>query len=75
MKFLRQSFYLFLGFTFPGFWIFHAGGFWSMLYRPIQVIIGSEATGWPSFITACLVYLVAVLIFECCYRLLKNAHP
>jgi len=75
MKLLRQSFYLFLGFTFPGFWIFHAGGFWSMLYRPIQVITGSEATGWPSFITTSLVYLTSIFIFECSYRLLKNAHP
>ena len=75
MKVLRQSFYLVLGFTFPGFWIFHANGFWSVLYRPIQLISGSEATGWPSFFSACLIYLTAVLVFESCYRLLKNAQP
>jgi hypothetical protein len=75
VKLLRQSFYLVLGLTFPGFWIFHAVGFWSMLYQPIQVISGSQATGWPSFITACLVYLAAVFIFEWSYRLLRNAHP
>jgi len=75
VNFLRQGFYLLLGFTFPGFWIFHTGGFWSVLYRPIQMITGSEATGWPSFITACLIYFAAILVFECSHRLLKNAHP
>ncbi len=69
MNFIRQGFYLLLGFTFPGFWIFHASGFWSVLYRPIQMITGSEGTGWPSFITAGLVYLSMTIVFEYCYRL------
>lgn len=75
MNFTRKAFYLLVGFSFPGFWIFHAGGLWSVLYKPIQMITGSEATGWPSFITASLVYLGMIIVFENFYRLLKNSRP
>ena len=75
VRLLRQGFYLLLGMSFPAFWIFHASGFWALLYRPLQLISGTDATGWPSLVTAALLYLVLVVIFECLYRVLKNAHP
>jgi hypothetical protein len=61
--------------SFPAFWIFHASGFWSVLYRPIQLLTGTRTTGWPSLITACLVYAAVAAVFECMYRVLKNAQP
>jgi len=38
MGFLRRAFYLLLGFTFPGFWLFHAGGLLASLYLPLQTL-------------------------------------
>ncbi len=75
MNTIRQGFYLLLGCTFPGFWAFHASGLWAALYRPLQIISNSEATGWPSFITAALLYTCTAVVFECLYRLLKDARP
>lgn len=75
MKLLRQVFYLLLGMSFPAFWIFHASGLWEILYRPLQFLTGTQKTGWPSFLTACLVYAAVTAVFECMYRLLKNAQP
>lgn len=75
MSFLRRGFYLIVGFTFPGFWMFHASGFGAALYRPIQTLFQSTAMGWPSLITAILLYLAAICCFEACWRLLKNTHP
>ena len=75
VRLLRQGFYLLLGMSFPAFWIFHASGFWAVLYRPIQLLSGTNSTGWPSCITAALLYLVMIVAFECISRVLKNAHP
>jgi len=72
---MRRGFYLILGFTFPGFWTFHAGGFASWLYRPLQTLSGTETTGWPSFITACLIYTGLTVLFELFARAWSNAHP
>ncbi len=75
MTLLRRGFYLIVGFTFPGFWMFHASGFYAHLYRPIQTLFHSPAIGWPSLITALLIYLAAIVCFEICYRLLQSSHP
>lgn len=72
---LRRGFYLILGFTFPGFWVFHAGGMMSGLYFPLQKIFHTKATGWPSFFTAVLLYLGAIVLFELFARAWKNARP
>ncbi len=75
MGFLRRGFYLLLGFTFPGFWLFHAGGLLAPLYLPLQKLFHTEATGWPSFITASLIYISAIAVFEFFAGALKNARP
>ncbi len=75
MGFLRRAFYLLLGFTFPGFWLFHAGGLLASLYLPLQTLFHTKATGWPSFITASLLYIAAIILFEFLARVLKNARP
>ena len=75
MLLIRRGFYLILGFTFPGFWTLHASGLFAILYKPIQWLFGTRATGWPSFITAATVYLLAALVFESAYRLLRKYQP
>lgn len=75
MGFLRRGFYLLLGFTFPGFWLFHADGLLASLYLPLQKIFHTQATGWPSFITASLLYIATIVLFEFLARVLKNARP
>lgn len=75
MSFIRQGFYFMLSFSFPWFWLYHSAGLWAFLYAPIQAIAGTEATGWPSFFTAFLLYLVVAIIFEFAFRALKNAIP
>ena len=72
---MRRRFYLILGFTFPGFWTVHAGGLTSWLYRPLQVLCRTEATGWPSFITAGLIYTGLIVLFELFARAWSNTHP
>ncbi|ADW17112.1 hypothetical protein Despr_0938 [Desulfobulbus propionicus DSM 2032] len=75
MALLRRGFYLIVGCTFPGFWMLHASGFGAALFRPIQQWCHSTAVGWPSLVTAVLLYLTAICCFEFCWRLLKNTHP
>jgi len=75
MLLFRRGFYLLAGFTFPGFWMLHASGAGAGLYQPIQHLCHTSATGWPSLLTACLLYLAAMGCFEVCWRLLKNARP
>lgn len=75
MSLIRRTFYLFIGLTFPAFWISHASGWGAFLYRPIQQLFATTAGGWPSFITACLLYLLAIVCFESLHRLLKNIRP
>ncbi len=53
-----------LGFTFPFFWAYHAGGLAEFLYKPIQAITGSESKLWPSFITASLLYVAIIILIE-----------
>ncbi len=65
MSFLRRGFYLLIGFTFPGFWLLHAAGLLARLYHPLQLLFHTEATLWPSLITAIALYLGAVVCFEC----------
>ncbi len=61
------------GFTFPGFWMLHASGFWSVLYKPLQWMLHTQAVGWPSLITASLLYLCLIFCFEALRLLLANA--
>ena len=75
MGFLRRTFYLLLGFTFPGFWLFHAGGLLASLYQPLQKLFHTQTTGWPAFITASLLYIAAIAVFEFFAKALKNARP
>lgn len=75
MGFVRRGFYLILGFTFPGFWVFHASGFLSVLYRPLQLVFNTETTGWPSFISACTLYIGLTVLFELFFKAWKNVHP
>ncbi len=72
---MRRGFYLILGFTFPGFWAFHASGLLSWLYSPLQNLFGIETTGWLSFFTASLLYIFLTVIFELFTRAWKNVHP
>lgn len=72
MHFIRQGFYLILGLTFPAFWIIHASGTFGFLYLPLQKLSGSSATGWPSFITASLIYIACTILVECCFRSTKK---
>lgn len=75
MSLIRRAFYLFIGLTFPAFWISHASGWAAHLYRPIQQLFATTASGWPSLITTILLYLAAILCFEGLYRLLKTTRP
>ena len=75
MILLRRGFYLIVGFTFPGFWMLHASGFGAHLYRPIQQLFQTSAVGWPSLVTAASCYGAAILCFELCWRLIKDAQP
>lgn len=75
MTLFRRAFYLAIGLTFPGFWVVHAAGFGAFLYRPLQSFFHSNAVGWPSLITALLLYMMAIICFETCFRLLRSAHP
>lgn len=72
---LRRWFYLLLGFTFPFFWAFHDSGVLRVLYAPLQKLASTSSTGWPSFITAGLLYTIIGVIFEVMYRLRKNISP
>lgn len=72
---VRRWFYLMLGFSFPTFWAFHSIGTLKILYQPIQWIASTEKTGWPSFITANLLYAVIIVIFEVIYRVRKEISP
>lgn len=64
MPLLRRAFYLLIGFTFPGFWMLHASGWASGLYKPIQRLCATTAVGWPSLLTASLLYGALILCFE-----------
>lgn len=75
MTIVRRGFYLIVGFTFPGFWMLHASGFGAHLYRPIQQLLQTSSVGWPSLVTATVCYGTAILCFEICWRLIKNAQP
>ncbi len=75
MGFLRKSFYFLLGFTFPGFRLFHAGSLLASLYQPLQKLFHTLATDWLAFITALLLYIAAIALFEIFAKSLKNAHP
>ena len=75
MILIRRGFYLIAGFTFPGFWMIHASGYSAIIYQPIQHFFHTSAVGWPSLITATLIYLAAMGCFEACWRLLINTRP
>jgi len=75
MILIRRGFYLIAGFTFPGFWMIHASGYGAIVYQPIQHFFHTATVGWPSLITATLIYLAAMGCFEACWRLLKNTRP
>jgi hypothetical protein len=64
MHSLRRWFYLLIGFTFPGFWMMHASGFWNILYQPVQRLLHTESVGWPSLLTASLIYLGIIASVE-----------
>lgn len=64
MAILRRGFYLLIGFTFPGFWMLHASGRAAGLYKPVQKLFATTAVGWPSLLTASLLYGSFVLCFE-----------
>lgn len=72
---LRRWFYLVLGFTFPFFWAFHDAGMLKVLYLPLQLLASTSRTGWPSFVTASLLYTSVALIFEIMHRVRKNISP
>lgn len=72
---MRRGFYLILGFTFPGFWMLHSGSLLAELYLPLQILFHTEATGWPSFITATLLYIGMILLFEFFIRAYDSTHP
>jgi len=75
MVFIRRSFYFILGLSLPIFWVFHANGLGSILYRPLQWLFKTETTVWPSLATTVLLYLTISLVFEFFYRLLIKYHP
>ncbi|MBM9536960.1 hypothetical protein [Desulfobulbus alkaliphilus] len=75
MTLIRRTFYLLIGLTFPAFWISHASGWGAFLYRPIQQLFATSASGWPSLISAGLLYLLLIFCFESLYRLLKQHRP
>lgn len=64
MSILRRGFYLLIGFTFPGFWMLHASGWAAGLYKPVQILFATTAVGWPSLLTASLLYGSLMLFFE-----------
>lgn len=64
MPLLRRAFYLLIGFTFPGFWTLHASGLAAGLYEPVQMLFATTAVGWPSLLTASLLYGGLILFFE-----------
>lgn len=72
---IRRWYYLLAGFTFPFFWAFHAAGKLKILYYPIQMMASTKSTGWPSFITATLLYLAVTVVFEIMYRTRKDLTP
>ena len=72
---MRQLYYLMVGLTFPGFWAFHAEGYWAALYLPLQKLFHTTATGWPSFCSALLLYGVVTVLFELFRRARDNARP
>ena len=69
---MRKWFYLLMGFTFPFFWTFHSMGKMKVLYYPIQKMTSTTSTGWPSFVSASLLYIVVCIAFEATYRARKN---
>ena len=69
---MRKWFYLITGILFSFFWTFHSMGKLKALYHPIQKIAGTTSTGWPSFITASLLFMVVGIVFEITYRARKN---
>ncbi|MDH3328394.1 MAG: hypothetical protein OEM01_04105 [Desulfobulbaceae bacterium] len=72
---VRRWFYVLLGFTFPFFWAVHAAGTLKVLYYPLQLIASTTVTGWPSFVTASLLYAVVAVVFEITHRTRKNLSP
>ncbi|MBM9616225.1 hypothetical protein JWJ90_18310 [Desulfobulbus rhabdoformis] len=64
MHLFRRIFYLLIGFTFPGFWVFHASGMFANLYLPLQRLLHSQSPLFPALITASLLYLVIICCFE-----------
>ncbi len=75
MPLFRRAFYLIVGLTFPGFWMVHAAGLGAFLYRPLQTFLHSKTTGWPSLITAVLLYMAVIVCFELCCRVFRSAQP
>lgn len=75
MTTLRRGFYLLLGFTFPFFWAFHATGFMAVLYRPLQHLFATAGTGWPSLVTASMLYCGAAGLFELLFRVRGDITP
>lgn len=69
---MRKWFYLLMGFTFPFFWTAHSMGKLKALYYPIQKIASTTSTGWPSFISASILYIIVGVVFEATYRARKN---
>jgi len=57
------------------FWVFHAMGFLGVLYRPIQYLFATTATGWPSLVSALLLYLAAASVFELLCRPRQDNQP
>ncbi|MGE4560789.1 MAG: hypothetical protein AB7E77_11350 [Desulfobulbus sp.] len=72
MHLLRRGFYLLVGFTFPGFWMLHASGLLDGLYKPLQMLFHTKAVGWPSLVTASLLYLGMIACFELPRHLFNN---
>lgn len=75
MSLLRRSFYLMLGFSFPFFWVMHATGFLNVLYLPIQKIFSTQSSGWPSLLSAILLYICVTVMFEFLSRAKQDIIP
>lgn len=75
MTSLRRAFYLLIGLTFPGFWILHASGFAAFLYQPLQRFLHTASSGWPSLVTALLLYGCMIACFEVLMRARKQIQP
>ena len=69
---MRKWFYLLLGFSFPFFWTAHSMGKMGVLYAPIQKLASTSSTGWPSFVSAAMLYIIFGVIFEVTYRARKS---